>query len=105
MMIKTGWLVLVVAVLVHAHGGGTDANGCHTNRKTGDYHCHTPKSPSRNPSATSRVPGSGEGFTCGTKTVCKQMASCEEAYYYLNTCGLNRLDRDQDGIPCESICN
>jgi hypothetical protein len=24
----------------HAHGGGTDASGCHTNRSTGDYHCH-----------------------------------------------------------------
>jgi len=23
-----------------AHSGGTDSNGCHTNRKTGDYHCH-----------------------------------------------------------------
>ena len=23
-----------------AHGGGVDANGCHTNKKTGDYHCH-----------------------------------------------------------------
>ena len=23
-----------------AHGGGLDANGCHTNRKTGEYHCH-----------------------------------------------------------------
>ncbi|WP_221969878.1 YHYH domain-containing protein [Rhizobium leguminosarum] len=23
-----------------AHGGGTDSNGCHTNHKTGDYHCH-----------------------------------------------------------------
>ncbi len=26
-----------------AHGGGLDANGCHHNRKTGDYHCHRPK--------------------------------------------------------------
>ncbi|WP_084085381.1 YHYH domain-containing protein [Cupriavidus sp. USMAA2-4] len=25
---------------VYAHGGGLDAAGCHTNRKTGDYHCH-----------------------------------------------------------------
>lgn len=25
------------------HSGGTDANGCHTNHKTGDYHCHKPK--------------------------------------------------------------
>ena len=23
-----------------AHSGGTDDNGCHTNHKTGDYHCH-----------------------------------------------------------------
>jgi hypothetical protein len=22
------------------HSGGTDANGCHRNHKTGDYHCH-----------------------------------------------------------------
>ena len=26
-----------------AHGGGLDANGCHHNRQTGDYHCHKPK--------------------------------------------------------------
>lgn len=24
----------------HAHGGGLNAEGCHNNRKTGDYHCH-----------------------------------------------------------------
>ena len=29
----------------HAHGGGLDAYGCHTNHKTGDYHCHGQKSP------------------------------------------------------------
>ncbi|HEY0212621.1 MAG TPA: YHYH domain-containing protein [Paenirhodobacter sp.] len=23
-----------------AHSGGTDASGCHTNHKTGVYHCH-----------------------------------------------------------------
>lgn len=25
---------------VYAHSGGTDAYGCHTNHKTGGYHCH-----------------------------------------------------------------
>nr|WP_232348105.1 YHYH domain-containing protein [Cupriavidus taiwanensis] len=25
---------------MHAHGGGLDAKGCHTNRKKGEYHCH-----------------------------------------------------------------
>lgn len=26
--------------LAFAHSGGTDANGCHVNHKTGVYHCH-----------------------------------------------------------------
>ncbi len=24
----------------YQHSGGTDANGCHKNHKTGGYHCH-----------------------------------------------------------------
>ena len=41
---------------------------------------------------------------CGSKRTCKQMSSCAEARHYLNVCGLDRLDRDNDGIPCESLC-
>jgi len=44
-------------------------------------------------------------YKCGTKTKCSQMSSCEEAMFYLKQCGVTRLDRDKDGIPCESICN
>lgn len=33
-------LALAAASQLLAHGGGLDANGCHTNRKTGEYHCH-----------------------------------------------------------------
>lgn len=45
-------LVLCGADTAVAHGGGLDKNGCHTNRKTGDYHCHgapatTPAGPTR----------------------------------------------------------
>ena len=43
-------------------------------------------------------------YECGTKTYCSEMESCEEAEYFLNTCGLDRLDADGDGIPCESLC-
>lgn len=43
-------------------------------------------------------------FTCGTKRYCKEMTSCEEAEFYLNECGLTRLDGDGDGVPCESLC-
>ena len=38
-------LVIVSAGSAIAHSGGTNSEGCHTNRKTGDYHCHTPKTP------------------------------------------------------------
>lgn len=31
------WAAPLLAV---AHGGGLNAEGCHNNRKTGDYHCH-----------------------------------------------------------------
>ena len=41
---------------------------------------------------------------CGAKRTCKEMTSCEEARFYLTECGLSRLDRDQDGVPCEALC-
>ncbi|WP_348627055.1 YHYH domain-containing protein [Mesorhizobium sp. M4B.F.Ca.ET.049.02.1.2] len=31
---------MVLSINAYAHSGGTDANGCHTNHKTGEYHCH-----------------------------------------------------------------
>ncbi|GEM_PF-5675560 len=42
-------------------------------------------------------------YSCN-KRYCKNMNSCEEAYYHLNNCGGKRLDRDGDGVPCEAIC-
>jgi hypothetical protein len=32
------------------------------------------------------------------------MVSCEEARFYLTTCGVSSLDRDHDGVPCEALC-
>ena len=46
----------------------------------------------------------GDGFTCGAKRYCREMTSCAEARFYLNNCGLSRLDGDRDGTPCESLC-
>jgi hypothetical protein len=45
-----------------------------------------------------------ETFQCGAKTWCREMVSCEEARFHLESCGLTRLDGDGDGIPCEAIC-
>lgn len=44
------------------------------------------------------------GGQCGSKRTCKAMSSCAEAKHYLNVCGVSRLDRDGDGVPCESLC-
>jgi hypothetical protein len=35
-----GLALLVMGSSVAAHSGGLNAQGCHNNRKTGDYHCH-----------------------------------------------------------------
>lgn len=40
-------------------------------------------------------------INCTDKTTCKQMTSCQEALFYLNQCGVKKLDRDNDAIPCE----
>ncbi|MEC7120563.1 MAG: excalibur calcium-binding domain-containing protein [Pseudomonadota bacterium] len=34
---------------------------------------------------------------------CAQARVCSEARRALK-CGVNRLDRDKDGVPCESLC-
>lgn len=33
-------LILTTTTAAHAHSGGTDANGCHTDSSTGSRHCH-----------------------------------------------------------------
>lgn len=47
--------------------------------------------------------GAGGSQCKGLPRVCGQMASCEQAKLALE-CGNTRLDRDKDGVPCESIC-
>ena len=43
------------------------------------------------------------GFDC-RKKYCREMSSCAEARYQLETCGYRNLDGDSDGIPCENVC-
>ncbi|RYD79542.1 MAG: excalibur calcium-binding domain-containing protein, partial [Verrucomicrobiaceae bacterium] len=61
--------------IAFAHGGGLNAEGCHNNRKTGDYHCHrsggggSSGSSSRNTpqsflSSPQRSPGGGAFRNC-----------------------------------------
>ncbi len=43
---------------------------------------------------------------CGDKRYCREMDSCAEALFYLNQCGAQRIDGDNNGLPCErSLCS
>jgi endonuclease YncB( thermonuclease family) len=58
-------ILLVLPTTVSAHGGGLNKEGCHSNHKTGDYHCH------RGPKNTSakRSPSSLQESLTGIPTV------------------------------------
>jgi len=57
------------------------------------------------PAPTAPAAANPSGWICGAKTTCGQMSSCDEAQFYLITCGVKRLDGDGDGIPCAALCN
>ena len=64
-----------------------------------------PIAPSSTENVSPKPRSNRSGFDCAGKSTCGQMTSCAEARFYLNSCGVKKLDRDGDGIPCESICN
>lgn len=66
-----------------------------------------PDGPDRAPTSRSKAvngPAANRSYQCGSKRYCKQMASCAEARFYLNTCGVRTIDGDGDGTPCEPLC-
>jgi hypothetical protein len=48
-------IVLLMPAVSLGHSGGTDAYGCHYDRKTGERHCHKTKTASR-PAPAPAVP-------------------------------------------------
>ena len=52
---------------------------------------------------TPAPPAPQASYDCEPKT-CGSMASCEEAVYQLRVCGFSRLDGNEDGVPCQSLC-
>lgn len=63
----------------------------------------TAPAPAIIPSLTSSQASESVGYDCSRKT-CGSMNSCQEAMHKLNSCGQRSLDRDGDGVPCESLC-
>jgi hypothetical protein len=51
------------------------------------------------------VPAAASGQSCSPRRTCGQIASCSAARWYLANCSWGgRLDRDSDGVPCETMC-
>jgi hypothetical protein len=97
-------LALASARPALAHGGGLDANGCHTNRKTGDYHCHRGSAP-KPKSGTGNLrqnldrpaPPNGRAFRN-----CTEVRAAGAAPVRRGDPGYGpHLDRDNDGVGCE----
>lgn len=119
------WRVVVASVLclatgmvggvAFAHGGGLDRHGCHTNRRTGEYHCHRGTAPSTPalqtwappPSlpAPARIAPSSRPHEGGRLRVfrnCAEARAAGAAPVRRGEPGYGpHLDRDGDGIGCE----
>ncbi len=80
-------LFLVLPLSVFAHPGRTDANGCHTDKKTGAYHCHNTPTTIENKDArtearqSANVQARNENSISGTiLTETIQQVAVEEKY-------------------------
>jgi hypothetical protein len=79
---------------LEAHPGGLNAEGCHNNRKTGDYHCHRSK-------AATPVRAVGPAKSQSYRN-CSEARAAGAAPVRAGDPGYSRkLDRDNDGIGCE----
>lgn len=96
---------LVAPVMALAHPGGLNAEGCHTNRKTGEYHCHRGGASSSRASSAPRQSFAPSSRAAGGS---RPFANCSEARA-AGAAPVRRgdpgyapkLDRDNDGVGCE----
>lgn len=92
-------LLLAWPANLGAHGGGLNADGCHNNRKTGEYHCHrgngsggapAPRPPQRALGGTAYFPNCAAARAAGAAPVRRGDPGYRAG-----------LDRDGDGVACE----
>ncbi len=103
-------LLLSFSPVVLAHGGKTDASGCHTEKKTGDYHCHGGGAKTAKTEARSEAPHGKSSVICEINAYnCSDFHSHAEAQSVYEHCiaeaagDIHDLDRDDDGDACEAL--
>jgi hypothetical protein len=91
-----------------AHPGGLNAEGCHRNRKTGEYHCHrasaseTPRPQTAPPRSDADRPRIHDGADQPSFRSCAEARAAGYRGMRTGEPGYSRnLDRDRDGVACE----
>lgn len=110
-----GILLLTTAQPLSAHGGKTDASGCHTEKATGEYHCHSGSKQAKTEAKTeakieAKNAAKGTGMICSFNAYnCADFSSHDEAQGTYESCvmetgkDVHDLDRDKDGVACEDL--
>lgn len=96
-------LVLAATGQALAHPGGLNAEGCHNNRKTGDYHCHRPRAGAASSSGgKARAQGAFGSTRPEAFPNCAAARAAGAAPVRRGEPGYGpHLDRDGDGEGCE----
>lgn len=82
-----------------AHPGGLNSEGCHNNRKTGDYHCHRKGNQAAGRSRAQAVMTTDGGAAFRN---CAAARAAGAAPVMRGEAGYGaHLDRDDDGVGCE----
>ncbi|MNN21379.1 Excalibur calcium-binding domain protein [compost metagenome] len=98
----------MIPAVAHAHSGGLNKEGCHTNRSTGEYHCHRGAPSPAQRSSFNAVPTPAHTAPARSSGGNRVFANCAEA----RAAGAapvrrgdpgygSHLDRDNDGTGCE----
>jgi hypothetical protein len=102
--------LLQLTAVAYAHPGKTDANGCHTEKKTGEYHCHNSTPKTAKTEARASAPTGKVTLICTANIYnCADFSSHSEAQTTYESCvdmvgdDIHDLDRDSDGIACEDL--
>lgn len=105
-------ILLIIPITAMAHPGRTNSEGCHTNKKTGEYHCHDKPSFKKARVIARTKSRQAENMNKPNCSVnlynCKDFTSQTQAQKVFENCGgktndIHDLDRDNDGEVCESI--
>jgi len=92
-------IIVGAATNASAHPGGLNSEGCHNNRKTGDYHCHRSGGSAAAAPLQQRQSFAAVG---GAFRNCTEARAAGAAPVRRGDRGYGpHLDRDGDGVGCE----